>query len=226
MTSTLQQRRSRETRDLVLGAAHRVFSERGYTGATMEDIAAQSGASLGAIYHHFQGKEDLFRTLMENLLRADLRMVVQLPPVSSFDSLIDMALAHWVRYIQHNGATGRLFMEFWAMAIREPWAHEILARSTRRLERFIGGALKAGQDAGFVDGRLNTATAARMILATIEGINPLLRVTESVDFGELRRTWSQMIQRFVTSGREGDAGVLNEKLEALSKRLLAETEEL
>lgn len=43
----------------ILRAASRVFARRGYSAATIEDIARTAGISEGTIYNYFRGKEDL-----------------------------------------------------------------------------------------------------------------------------------------------------------------------
>lgn len=53
------------TQQRILDAATEVFGERGFSAATMGDIAARSGASIGSIYHHFGGKNELFLAIYE-----------------------------------------------------------------------------------------------------------------------------------------------------------------
>lgn len=50
-------------RGLVLDAARRLFLERGYHGATLEQIADEAGFSKGVVYSQFDGKADLFLAL-------------------------------------------------------------------------------------------------------------------------------------------------------------------
>jgi AcrR family transcriptional regulator len=50
-----------QTRVKVLAAARRLFSEQGYEGATIRDIAAEAGMSTGAVFANFTDKSDLFR---------------------------------------------------------------------------------------------------------------------------------------------------------------------
>jgi AcrR family transcriptional regulator len=52
-------------RELVLAAARRVFLEKGYGAATVEEIAEAAGFSRGVIYSQFDGKADLFMALLE-----------------------------------------------------------------------------------------------------------------------------------------------------------------
>ncbi len=44
-------------------AAEQVFAQRGVSAATMDDIARHSGVSKGALYLHFESKEQLYLTL-------------------------------------------------------------------------------------------------------------------------------------------------------------------
>jgi AcrR family transcriptional regulator len=52
-------------RDVVLGAALRVFLAKGYAGATVEAIANEAGFSTGVVYSQFGSKADLFLALLE-----------------------------------------------------------------------------------------------------------------------------------------------------------------
>ncbi|MFT4123996.1 MAG: TetR/AcrR family transcriptional regulator [Microbacteriaceae bacterium] len=61
-----------ETRDRVVAAAASVFSEKGYGGAALEDIAARVSLTKGAIYSSFGGKDQLFLEVLK--LRTDQRI--------------------------------------------------------------------------------------------------------------------------------------------------------
>ncbi len=56
-------------RQALLEAAEAVFAERGFTGATMAEIAARAGYSAGNLYNVFDGKEALFSEVLTS--RAD-----------------------------------------------------------------------------------------------------------------------------------------------------------
>ncbi len=57
------------TRLSLIKAALRVFSEKGYGGTRLEDIAAVAGVTRGAIYHHFGGKFELYIAVFEEFWR-------------------------------------------------------------------------------------------------------------------------------------------------------------
>lgn len=55
---------ARQTREDLLNAALRVFSNKGYAAAKLEDIAKAAGVTRGAVYWHFGGKAQLFHALV------------------------------------------------------------------------------------------------------------------------------------------------------------------
>src|ERR1700756_5514841 len=58
------------TQRRILDAATEVFATRGFTAATMADVVAGSGASIGSIYHHFGGKNEVFLAIFERMAPA------------------------------------------------------------------------------------------------------------------------------------------------------------
>lgn len=52
--------RTAATQRNLLDAAASVFVEHGFTDASISDIVARAGSSVGSLYHHFGGKTELF----------------------------------------------------------------------------------------------------------------------------------------------------------------------
>jgi TetR/AcrR family transcriptional regulator, mexJK operon transcriptional repressor len=85
LVSTPVPRRRRASRlgsgDAIIEAATRLFLEKGYQGASMDEIAAVAGVSKQTIYTHFANKEELFtRLVLGNAERVDT-FVAELPAI-------------------------------------------------------------------------------------------------------------------------------------------------
>jgi AcrR family transcriptional regulator len=65
-----QEERSERSRGQILDAALKLFSSRGYHGTSMRDIAVAARVSTGNVYHQFQDKETVFRTLLDHYWKA------------------------------------------------------------------------------------------------------------------------------------------------------------
>jgi AcrR family transcriptional regulator len=55
------------TRKLLVDVARENFTQRGYAATSIDDVIHQAGVARGALYHHFPGKEALFRAVYEEV---------------------------------------------------------------------------------------------------------------------------------------------------------------
>ena len=68
----IQERKQRERerrRQQIIVAAKRVFSERGFSRTTMEDIAREAELSPGTLYLYFKNKDELYASLSLRILQ-------------------------------------------------------------------------------------------------------------------------------------------------------------
>jgi AcrR family transcriptional regulator len=63
----LNKRAPEDTRAALIAYARALFTERGFTGTATEDIVIAAGITRAGLHHHFADKEDLFRTVFEEL---------------------------------------------------------------------------------------------------------------------------------------------------------------
>jgi AcrR family transcriptional regulator len=62
---TLRARKAEETRQLLIATARDLFVEHGFAATSIEEIIQRAGVAKGALYHHFGGKNDLFRAVYD-----------------------------------------------------------------------------------------------------------------------------------------------------------------
>lgn len=62
-----QAERSDATRAALVAAARPLFANRGYARVGTEEIARAAGVTRGALYHHFDGKRELFEAVYERI---------------------------------------------------------------------------------------------------------------------------------------------------------------
>jgi AcrR family transcriptional regulator len=63
---TKAEQRERTTA-VLLAEARRQFARDGYQQVHVADVARRAGVTTGALYHHFEGKEGLFRAVLEQV---------------------------------------------------------------------------------------------------------------------------------------------------------------
>lgn len=89
----------KNTKIEILKAAKTIFSEKGYKGTTVRDIAAKTGFNIGLISYHFGSKESLYRSILIDLgeKHKEVAHLLELPP-DSIESCRDQ-LREFINYI-------------------------------------------------------------------------------------------------------------------------------
>ncbi|MFC9648650.1 MULTISPECIES: ScbR family autoregulator-binding transcription factor [unclassified Streptomyces] len=85
-----KQDRAIRTRQTILGAAARVFEEHGYQAATITQILTTAGVTKGALYFHFQSKEDLAQGVLSE---QDQHLTVPHRPCK-IQEVVDVIMLH------------------------------------------------------------------------------------------------------------------------------------
>jgi AcrR family transcriptional regulator len=96
------------SRERVLAAAARIFSERGYAGATMRDIAREANLLAGSLYYHYPSKELLIEAVLDRGIHgvstAVYNAIAELPPSSSYADRLQAAIDAHLQSILTYGA--------------------------------------------------------------------------------------------------------------------------
>jgi AcrR family transcriptional regulator len=121
------------TREQLLDAAAVVFAEKGYAGASVDEIAEAAGYTTGALYSNFGSKEKLFLELMSAWRSQNIsRQAALVARIVDEDGPDPLALL--VKRLENvdgrSTEAAALQAEFWLFAVRNPEAMRMLAEKT------------------------------------------------------------------------------------------------
>jgi AcrR family transcriptional regulator len=118
---TIREEQRALTRTRLLEAATRVFARRGFHGASLDEIAREAGATTGAIYSNFSGKEDLFLALFEEHVASQNRKYREIfTRGRNLEEQSRGGADDWMAFLQDEPDSFPLMIEFWSYAIRDP----------------------------------------------------------------------------------------------------------
>ena len=85
---------AKDTKERILGAALEMFSQNGYAGTNIRELAASLGMGKSSMYRHFESKEEIWNTLLDEMIAyydARFGSPEHLPPVpDSTEALVAM----------------------------------------------------------------------------------------------------------------------------------------
>lgn len=149
---SLREQQKAATRLRLLEAAETVFARKGFHGASVGEVAREAGATTGALYANFAGKEDLFLALLDHTIARDVRAYEQASAAAATPAEAARRGAdRWMAILSERPGYFPLFIEFWAYAVRRP---EVRERFAARFEAFrvaTGEIVAAGARAGGIE---------------------------------------------------------------------------
>ncbi|HEY3798620.1 MAG TPA: TetR family transcriptional regulator [Caulobacteraceae bacterium] len=129
------------TREKILTAATLLFSEHGYDGATIRDIAKAAGMSTGAVFASFADKSDLFGEIVAAESKAlEQEMLAALDSHGRGCAILAMLDAAAVRHMADLALFQATMSALWTPGLGAQVRRRLLQRSATRL---IAEALKS-----------------------------------------------------------------------------------
>jgi TetR/AcrR family transcriptional regulator, fatty acid metabolism regulator protein len=172
--------KSRNKVPLVIGAALKVFGEKGFYNATISEIARKAKVSEATVYEYFGSKEDLLFAIPEEITRRSVEFLeAMLPYIKGAENrLRALIYGYFTLYrdnpqysslvllnLKHN----RKFMETEGYGM------------VRRAAQIILEMIRQGVESGEFRGDLDPYLARSMVLGTIEHVFFRWHLTERRD---------------------------------------------
>jgi len=161
----LSQRRS-QTRDRIVQAATSVVALRGFDAATVDEIAQESGFSIGALYSNFKGKDALFLAVFDGHLEWFEKTFGEASEVTDPAG----AITDWFSSLTKSKDQFLIFTEFWSYAVRSPKLRREFARRMGQMRTMISSVLAARAEQSGQPSPLPPDTMALLFLALMRGL--------------------------------------------------------
>ncbi|MCA9847155.1 MAG: TetR/AcrR family transcriptional regulator [Dehalococcoidia bacterium] len=190
----LPDRYMEERRQEILDAARRVFVEKGYDNATMNDIAAAADVSAGSIYRYFENKRDLIAAASNACIEDDLRIWSTELPEGTTPGEAFLALGEQTR--RDFADPGRLDecvlrLESYLACSRDPELRDQVLPMMEESVQQLAGFVRAAQESGEFDANIDPIQFARFLHVFGAGTGAL-----SVLYGsefDTDSVWNQLI---------------------------------
>ena len=192
-----QERRRELTREHLLAAAAQVFAERGFYGATLDEVARVAGFTKGAVYSNFKNKDDLFLTLFKANYEREMALLLATIEASAVP-VVDR-LSDFVGLLQEEDRrapnSALLHQEFLLYATRNPAARERLVAIDEEAVRALAELLRTQRDQDGMEPLDDPIREARIIEAMFRGIGLLRVMQPDVVDEDLLRTAIEFVAR-------------------------------
>ncbi|MEV0669486.1 helix-turn-helix domain-containing protein [Mycobacterium sp. NPDC050441] len=168
-----RERRLERTRSLLLDAAEAVFAEKGFTAASLDDIANVAGYTKGAIYNHFATKEDLFLAVSDRYWRRYFDNFAEVMSAASQvgEPELDEIAKRWRELSRDRGAEhAALGHEFTLYLRRNPDARERVAAKRAEVVEALSAFIATGMERLGATLLIPASTFAQVLIATSEGV--------------------------------------------------------
>jgi AcrR family transcriptional regulator len=164
-----RERRRELTREALLAAARHVFAQRGFAGASLEEIAETAGFTRGAIYKNFANKEELFFQVFEKGIERQLETFTGAFGPSPMLDDIAKAADTWRNVLAHDAEWLAFNLEFRLYALRNPRVRARFAEEQRRTRTMIARYIEGQTESFGLALKLPAETLAAILDATSVG---------------------------------------------------------
>jgi AcrR family transcriptional regulator len=185
-----------------VAAGRKLFSQRGYDGASVRAITREAGANLGAVTYHFGSKRSLYAAVLEQELRplATRVLAVVRSEGSALDRMLGVVEAYFDHLGEHPDLPRLLLQEVAAGKQPPPVVIDIL--------RSVKEAIAGLQVQGVGDGSMRRGHPVLTALSVVSQpvylalVAPLLRTVGPIDLTrpEARRMALDHTLAFVRAG--------------------------
>ncbi|PWU52322.1 TetR/AcrR family transcriptional regulator [Micromonospora globispora] len=158
-------------RQQILDAARRCFLRDGFHNTSMQDVIAEAGLSVGAVYRYFPSKNDLITSIAQATIGGAEEIFAELarhePPLPLVEAL-GRALDFVDSQAGEDGVLP-LAIQVWSESLRDPALAEFVAATYRRLRRHFASIVRQAQQAGEVPADADPEAVGAALFGLVPG---------------------------------------------------------
>ena len=173
------ERRRQHTRDVLIEAAIRVFADKGFEAASLEEIAEAAGYSRGAIYKNFGGKEELFLAVNHRFNERALAAIgeaIEEHGLGMDAASIPELAQLWRAVFFREPHIYALSLEFQLYVLRHPEMQGRVTEQGRRILHLVAQYMEEQSRAAGVVLPYPVDVLARMLMAASDGFQTAYRL--------------------------------------------------
>jgi AcrR family transcriptional regulator len=187
--------RANAQRERILDAALTCFAREGFHAASMQDIVAESGLSPGAIYGYFDSKTDVVMAIASERHAMERRRMEHALTAADLDASLVRLVEGFVLGLRDPGEKRwrRLAVQLWAESLSNPrLRREALAGVSQAIE-VLSPMIRKAQGEGRWPGHLNPESAARVMIAILQGVSLQSAWDDTIDIARFASALRIMI---------------------------------
>jgi AcrR family transcriptional regulator len=184
-----------EIGERLVRAAAEVFSERGYDGARVQEIARRAELTTGAIYGRFSGKAELLRAAIESHSTSEFDELFSSHDFA--DRVTDILTTVGGHLVSRRPTTGQaLLLEAFVAARRDPEVKRLVAEIVEDRAARMAALVARAKASGLVDDALDDLAVVRFCHAV--GLGFLLFYAVDLELPDAE-PWEALLARMVAA---------------------------
>jgi len=140
---------SEERKTQILAAATKVFTERGFADARMDDIVTEAGLSKGALYWYFDSKDAIIISILDQIFDYETGQVRELLERENSAKLkLEVFIETMVKDLEKMKPLMPIFFDFWSLSLRKKTINQAIKKYYQRFLDMIEPIIEDGIEQG------------------------------------------------------------------------------
>jgi AcrR family transcriptional regulator len=169
----------------IVEVAHKVFSEKGYHDATMDNVAHRLGVSKGALYQYFNSKEDLYRAILD----ARFRSMIDMLPSTSTGGSFSETCQEFFDSLTSDMSGLSLGFEVITEASRNPALAKVVRENYSETTKVIRSCLEQWRKDGSLRKDMDMDLVTKGLVAFYDGL--MVNLAVGIERSEVRNVFSE-----------------------------------